>query len=129
MLGHDIHRLDARLLHGGPVDPSADALIEEVLRLGLRLRLGAEVDQLRQRRRLEQQRRLGRVQVGVSVGGDADQAVEVVGDGGEAELLRRLQPGRVRLDEVAEVGAAKDGHVQGSAVGDAAELGEVAKEA
>ena len=98
-----LHGLGAHLLHLLPRDPAARALVVEPLLARRLLGVPAQVDELRERRRVAGERLFGHVEHIVDVRGEADQPVDVVGDAREFELLRVFEPLGVRFHEVAQV--------------------------
>ncbi|KAL3914502.1 MAG: hypothetical protein SGPRY_007601, partial [Prymnesium sp.] len=85
--------------------PAADPLVEHPLGLGGGLRLGAQVIELGERRRLERRRRGGELEGAVHPRRHVGERVEVVGDRRVAQVLVLAEPLRVRLHELAQVGA------------------------
>ena len=102
-----VHRSDPRLLHILPLEPATDALLVHLLSLTRFLCLPPQVDQLREWVGLCVQNLSRWLKVGVGVGGDRDEAVQIVGDRAEFAVLVVLQPCRVALSKVAQVSAAE----------------------
>ena len=111
--------LDARLLRLRPRDEAALDVggRVEVLLLDRAVRLVAQVDQLLERVGRHAEHLLGHSQLEVDVVGHRDERREVVADGGEADLLRLLQPLRPLLRLGAEVGAGEEVDVERRAHG------------